>query len=94
MLRDFCTLLLLRRGDARWVGGEVRIEVCGRRFTVADHPSGVLVQDEDEQVAIVYKDPEEALAALGSRRRSRRAHGATAASTSKSTHARPRSSDG
>jgi hypothetical protein len=65
MLRDFCTLLVLRRLAPEWIGGEVRVDVAGRQFVLADHPFGVVVREEPEEVAVVCEDPDDALAALG-----------------------------
>jgi hypothetical protein len=71
MLQEVFDLLLLRRLEPRWVGGELHVEVRGRAYALADYPGGVAIRKAetrtpDEPIfANVCEEPEEAITALG-----------------------------
>jgi hypothetical protein len=65
VLQDVYDRLLLRGLSPRWVGGEVHVDVHGRRFMVNDRPGGLAVRTLATAVPVMFDDPDDALAAMG-----------------------------
>jgi hypothetical protein len=65
MLQDIYERLLLHRLEPRWGGGEVHVNIDGRRFMLADRPGGVSVRSLSSTAPMIFDNPEDALAALG-----------------------------
>jgi hypothetical protein len=65
MLQDIYEQLIKRRLEPRWGGGEVHVNIDGRRFMLADRPGGVAVRTLAATAPMIFDNPEDALAALG-----------------------------
>jgi hypothetical protein len=66
MLQNVYNVLLLRRLAPRWVEGEIHVDVRGRAFAVARHPTGIAVRTRTTgSPAEVYEEPGAAFVALG-----------------------------
>jgi hypothetical protein len=71
MLQEVFDLLLLRRLEPQWVGGELHVQIRGRAYALANYPGGVAIREADMKTpdesifASVCEQPEEAISALG-----------------------------
>jgi hypothetical protein len=51
--------------DPRWVGGEIHVDVFGRRFILGEQPNGVALRTLAVTTPVMFDDPKEVLAAMG-----------------------------
>jgi hypothetical protein len=65
MLQDIYERLLRRRLAPRWGGGEVHVDVHGRRFMLADRPGGVRMRTLEATAPLTFDNLDDALAAMG-----------------------------
>jgi hypothetical protein len=65
MLQDVYDRLLLHRLEPRWVDGELHVDVHGRAFAFTDYPGGVAVRTLAVRAPVIFRHPDDAIAALG-----------------------------
>jgi hypothetical protein len=65
MLEALYERLFLSWLDPRWVDGEVHVDVSGRRFMLAERPTGISMRTLSTTHPVIFDDPKDALAAMG-----------------------------
>jgi hypothetical protein len=51
--------------DPQWVNGEVHVDVFGRRFILAETPTGISMRTLAVTAPVTFEDPDDAWAAMG-----------------------------